>query len=175
MRLLSRPLGREAMPGMGLSVLRQSSFEGVHVLKQAPEPRKVFTSKVRCALPLRSPELDRAFAWTFHPDERAWRGRDEPVMRGGIGAHAIFKPPLGPGWEKRAGEWLLLVFLPPMLVSYPMYFMELSAFKRVLKAGNPEAWNQARQRVTLSEFEVAYRVLTASKDGLFQALRLARR
>lgn len=96
-------------------------------------------------------------------------------MRVGIGAHAIFEPPLGPGWEKRAGEWLLLVFLPPMLVSYPMYFMELSAFKRVLKAGNPEAWNQARQRFTLSEFEVAYRVLTASKDGLFQALRLARR
>lgn len=65
-------------------------------------------------------------------------------------------------------KYLFLLGLPAMLVSYPMYFIELSAFKRILKIENPEAWDQAKRRFTLSELEVAYRVLSASKDGFFQ-------
>lgn len=68
-------------------------------------------------------------------------------------------------------KYLFLLGLPAMFVSYPMYFMELNAFKRVLKIENPEAWDQAKRRFTLSELEVAYRVLSA--DGFFQGNALS--
>lgn len=70
-------------------------------------------------------------------------------------------------------KYLFLLGLPAMFVSYPMYFMELNAFKRVLKIENPEAWDHAKRRFTLSELEVAYRVLSASKDGSFQGNALS--
>lgn len=61
----------------------------------------------------------------------------------------------------------------PCLCRIPCTSWSSTRSNAPLKIENPEAWDQAKQRFTLSELEVAYRVLSASKDGFFQGNALS--
>ena len=70
---------------------------------------------------------------------------------------------------------IFLFALIAMLITYPMYFVSLISLKRVIVDENESIWRNAKRLSSMTDFQVAYRILKLSKTGEFQGEILSTR